>query len=74
MAKILTPTKDYYVDNCPVLHINEETEGEHAEGFEENPNLFLYELDDSTRLDVECPSDNNPVSIYVTGNTRMNAG
>ena len=71
MAKILTPTKEYYVDNCPVLHMNEEVEGDHPLGFDEYPQFFLYEVDDGTRLDVEVPSNNNPVSINLTGNIKL---
>ena len=71
MATMLNPSKEYYVDNCRCLHMNVEVEGDHPSGFEDFPQFFLYEVDDDTRLDVEVPSNNNPVSINLTGNIRL---
>jgi len=68
MATILKPTKDYFVDNCQCLtRPVGMTDDKHPLGYDVYPQFFVYELFAGTRVNVEVPSDNNPVSIYHTG-------
>lgn len=71
MAKLLTPTKEYNIDNCPCLHVADSSLEEHPEGFDDYPQFFVYEVFDQTRTEAECPSDNNPLLINHTGNIKL---
>ena len=70
MASILKPTKEIFIDNCPVLHVTDNMPTEHPPGFDEYPNFFCIEVFENTRVDVEVPSDNNPLGIKLTGNIK----
>lgn len=67
MATLLTPSKSLYIDNCQCLHMNDTVIGDHPAGFDEYPQHFLFEVFDETRIDTEVPSNNNPLSINLTG-------
>lgn len=72
MAKLLEPAKYYYVDNCPCLvKTKDMAEDEHPEGFDDNPDMFLYELKETSYMNVDVPSNNNPVNIYLTGEIKV---
>lgn len=71
MANLLKPAKEYHIDNCPILEVDSRDSGEHHEDFNLYPQYFLYETFEDTRIDVECPSDNNPVPINITENIKL---
>jgi hypothetical protein len=50
--------------------MNDKVIGEHPAGFDEYPQHFLFEVLDETRVDTEVPSNNNPLSINLTGNMK----
>ena len=71
MANLLEPAKSYYIDNCPVLHVTKDMETEHPEGFGDHPDMFAIEVMDGKYVNVDVPSNNNPVNIYHTGEIKI---
>ena len=71
MAQLLEPAKYIYVDNNPCLSVTKDMETEHPEGFDDHPDMFVYELMEETLMNVDVPSNNNPINIYHTGEIKV---
>lgn len=66
MASIGKPTKKYNVYN-QLVGQRETRDSAHAPEYYENPEGFYAEIISSTRMDVECVSNNNPIDVTITG-------
>jgi len=63
MAKIIKPSKDFYIDNCPVTPITSTEDKAY-------PELFFIELHPETRVDYEIEPKVETVPFYLTGTIR----
>lgn len=66
MASIAKPTKKYNVYN-QLIGKKETADSAHAPEYYENEGGFYCEILTSTRRNVECISNNNPLICVITG-------
>lgn len=66
MAKILEPTKEYFIDNCPIYPV-ENANSDPSVNLSDHPEYYAIEVFEDTRIDADTLSENNPVHINHTG-------